>query len=145
MACLTTNHNRGKTYSSLKNGFPVSADAKDTLSLLIVKGTDRTIIYAGTRNGLFYCKEGDYQWSKIPFINNSIGDSGIIDLVKTDDRIIAFGSKSCYRLDESGETPVLKPVNIKIDVPSLTVAPLYRLLFHIHDGSFFGLPGRLFM
>lgn len=136
---------RGKTYSPLKNGYPTHAGGRDTYCLLIAKKVNNSIIYAGTRDGLYYCNEGDYLWKKARFIDEKTESSEIVDIVNTSNQILAFTRTSCYMLDENSGTPVLRPFTLIIDVPPSSKAPLYKLLFHIHDGSLFGLTGKLFI
>lgn len=58
--------------------------------------------------------------------------------------MLAFTERACYRLDRKKGTPVLRPFGLAIDAEPPEEAPLYRLLFRIHDGSVFGLAGKLF-
>ncbi|MBN1904056.1 MAG: PepSY domain-containing protein [Deltaproteobacteria bacterium] len=133
----------GRRYLCINNGLPLQSGKRDTNCLLTDKGHKETLIFAGTGDGLYFCEEGILKWQKASFIDKAPDDHGIIDLIKTSNGILAFTQHACYRIDNIDGKPVLKPLNIPIDFEPQEKAPLYKLLFKIHDGAFMGLAGRL--
>ena len=59
--------------------------------------------------------------------------------------IVAWTSNGCYALEGPETAPVLHPVPLTSGAPEKIRVPLTRLLLRLHDGSIFGLSGKLFV
>ena len=68
-----------------------------------------------------------------------------MDLVQRGNQILVWTSNGCYVLEGSGSAPVLNPVPLTSEASKKVNVPLTRLLLRLHDGSIFGLSGRLFV
>ncbi len=130
---------QGKSFAPLTAGFPAAAYEKDTFCLLLADHDGRETLFAGTRSGLFYLK-GE-QWHKIA--HPILKTTPIIDLLQVEQQILAFTDSAAFKAEFNGEAPVFTALALPRATGSSTRTPLFRWLRKVHDGSIFGLPGRL--
>ncbi|NPA25324.1 MAG: PepSY domain-containing protein [Deltaproteobacteria bacterium] len=130
---------QGKTFSPLRRGFPRTPYEQDTFSLLLARHAGQETLYAGTRAGLFRWQQNSWQ---------ALGDRffagrSVVDVIQVEDRVLAFTDSAAYqaRLDE--EPPVFRPLPLPRKEKRPPRVPLFRWLLKLHDGSLWGLPGRL--
>ncbi len=130
---------QGKSFTPLTAGFPQSAYDKDTFCLLLADYNGREILFAGTRAGLFYLQ--DEKWR--PVENPTLDNKPVIDLLQVDQQILAFTDSAAFKARIDNHAPVFTALPLPRADGSAEQTPLYRWLRKVHDGSIFGLPGRL--
>ncbi len=133
--------NQGKSFHPLNAGFPTNVYERDTLSLLLATNQQQETLYAGTKSGLFYFS--NERWQRVDHL--AFKDKAVVELLQIDNRILAFTDSSAYQADATAEPPVFTPLTLPRDLDSTPTVSLFRWLLKIHDGSIFGLPGRLFV
>ncbi|MEA3334145.1 MAG: PepSY-associated TM helix domain-containing protein [Pseudomonadota bacterium] len=72
-------------------------------------------------------------------------DQVVVDLLQVDNHILAFTKSAAYQADIDNGPPTFTSLTLPRDLNEVPTAPLFRWLLKIHDGSIFGLPGRLFV
>ena len=133
----------GKSFTQLENGFPVSPYDRDTRCLLLTDSGGSPNLYAGTRIGLYRYDFNLQRWQKAD--DGTLDNAEIVDLVRTDNRILVFTPFACFGLTMSEKNPVLRRMPLKSRAAPTLRAPLFRFLLKLHDGSVLGLPGKLFV
>jgi hypothetical protein len=132
--------NQGKNFTPLKNGFPTSAYEKDTFCILLAGHDDKETLLAGTRSGLFYQQESHWQ----PILHPVLSTQPVLDLIQVKQQILAFTDSAAF----TANIDTFPPKFTELSLPraqQTTTMPLFRWLRKIHDGSIFGLKGRLFV
>lgn len=133
----------GQTFTRLNRGFPASAYDQDTRCLLLVESGQGQQLYAGTRSGVFRYNFEKAEWMAVR--SATAPTLEIVDMVQTDDRILAFTPYACYAVSGSDTMPALAQVSLTTGSAPSDRAPLFRFLLKIHDGSVLGFPGKLFI
>ncbi len=133
----------GRSFEALTAGFPPSAYDRDTLCLLLTETAESHFLYAGTRSGLYRYDFKGTGWQAID--SDHLGNVEIVDLVQRGDQILAWTPNGCYALKGAETAPVLHAVSLTSYASANPCVPLTRLLLRLHDGSVFGLSGRLFV
>jgi len=128
----------GFAFTELNRGLPESFYMRDINTLLTVDHNGKRRLFAGGRGGLFFRDQDSDSWKAV----SGITDVEIVDLLLHGGRILAFGSHACYTAAVLQEDPVFEQRHIQIETAGQWV-PGYRLLFELHSGKLFGLPGRL--
>lgn len=128
----------GLAFEEINAGLPESFYLRDTNTLLAVEFQGHRRLYAGGRSGLFYRDHDAEVWSAV----KSVAGVEIVDLIFTKGQILAFSPHDCYRASVSQEKPLFEQVTVPVESEGQWV-PGYRLLFELHSGKLFGLPGRL--
>ncbi|MEA1923732.1 MAG: PepSY-associated TM helix domain-containing protein [Pseudomonadota bacterium] len=133
--------NQGKNFKPLVTGFPTAVYERDTFSLLLATDKEQETLYAGTKSGLFFRQ--NESWHKVdhPVLKEQV----VVDLLQIDNRILAFTRSAAYQADIDNGPPIFTPLTLPRDLNEAPTVPLFRWLLKIHDGSIFGLPGRLFV
>ncbi len=132
---------QGLHFEPLGRGFPDSAYNRDTLSLHYDPADRR--LFAGTRSGLYSYNFDEATW--IPIARESIGRQDIVDLVQVGNRLLAVTRDAVFSAESSSETVQFKEETLHFDQNSRPdKVSLPRFLLKLHDGSLFGLVGRLF-
>ncbi len=132
---------QGKSFKPLAPGFPTAAYDQDTYSLLLAAGQDQETLYAGTKSGLFYWQEESWHRIDHPVLKAK----AVVDLLQIGNRILAFTDSNAYQAVIHNGPPVFTPLALSRDQSQDPVVPLFRWLLKIHDGSIFGLWGRIFV
>jgi hypothetical protein len=130
---------QGKSFIPLTSGFPTSAYGKDTFSLLLADHDGRETLFAGTRSGLFYLQKE--QWLQVA--HPILGRKPIIDLLQVKQHLLAFTDSAAFKAEIDGNAPVFTALPLPRTSSASPQTPLFRWLRKVHDGSIFGLPGRL--
>ena len=133
----------GRSFAALTVGFPLSAYDRDTFCLLLTETPQASFLYAGTRSGLYRYDFKGTGWQAID--HDHFGNVEIVDLVQRGNQILAWTSNGCYALEGPDTSPMLHPVPLTSGTPEKNRVPLTRLLLRLHDGSIFGLSGKLFV
>ena len=128
----------GLAFSELNTGFPESFYLRDINTLLAVQHNGHLRLFAGGRSGLYFRDQTSDSWNAV----QSLADGEIVDLLNHEGRIMAFSPHGCYSAAVSQEKPVFKQLSMQIETAGQWV-PGYRILFELHSGKLFGLPGRL--
>ncbi len=132
--------NRGKNFTRLADGFPAAAYEKDTFCLLLADYDKQETLFAGTRSGLFYLENQDWQRVKHPIL----GSRPVVDLVQVENRILAFTDSAAFTANADNYPPNFTALKLPRRRDNARL-PLFRWLRKIHDGSIFGFTGRLFV
>ncbi len=125
-------------FQDMNKGLPESFYLRDIGCLLVVERGGETQLFAGGRGGLFFRKHKGQSWQRVA----TVGEDEIVDVVQFGDRILAFSAHRGFSAPVSPGLPVFKEVPLQIDTVNKRI-PGYRLLFELHSGKLFGLPGRL--
>ncbi len=133
----------GRSFMPLTNGFPPSSYDMDARCLLLDESGGPPHLYAGTRIGLYRYDFNRKWWQKID--DGILRTVEVVDLVRTDDQILVFTPFACYGLNRLKGDPVLRRMPLKSGIIPNPRIPLFRFLLKLHDGSIFGLPGKLFV
>jgi len=128
----------GHAFKEMNTGLPESFYLRDVNTLLAVNYKGNQRLFAGGRSGLFYRDQTSVSWLPV----NGVLDTEIVDLLSVNGQIMAFGPYSCYTAPVLQEMPDFSQVPVQINSKGQWV-PAYRLLFELHSGKLFGLPGRL--
>ena len=128
----------GLAFTELNKGFPESFYSRDVNTLLDVEHNGSRRLFAGGRSGLFFRDQGADSWKAV----KGITGTEIVDLLRHNGQIMAFSPHACYTAALSQENPDFVQQLMQIDTAGQWV-PGYRLLFELHSGKLFGLPGRL--
>jgi hypothetical protein len=133
----------GRSFVELTVGFPPSAYDRDTFCLLLTGTPQASSLYAGTRSGLYRYDFERAGWQAID--RRHFGNVEIVDLVQRGNQILVWTSNGCYALEGPETVTVLHPVPLTSGGGEKLRVPLTRLLLRLHDGSIFGLSGKLFV
>ncbi len=133
--------NAGRSFSPMNSGLPESVYLRDTNCLLLVENHNPTTLYAGTRDGLYYCHPDLDNWR--PVANPNLHFDKIIDLLQTSEQILAFTETGCFTTPLSVPLPDFQARDLTGPNGFKPRAPLFRFLLKLHDGSLFGTPGQL--
>ncbi|MEA1922902.1 MAG: PepSY-associated TM helix domain-containing protein [Pseudomonadota bacterium] len=133
--------NAGRNFTPMSSGLPASAYLRDTNCLLLVENHNPIRLYAGTRNGLYYCSPDLARWQAVQ--NPELQKTEIIDLLKTDQEIFVFTKTDCFVAPLSEQSPVFGARELKTPPGFKPRAPFFRFMLKLHDGSLFGLTGRM--
>lgn len=128
----------GHAFKEMNAGLPESFYLRNINTILATEHKGTLRLFAGGRSGLFYRDQGTESWQTV----TSVADVEIVDLLITDGQIMAFGSYECYTAPVLQKNPVFESLAVQIDTKGQWV-PGYRILFELHSGKLFGLPGRL--
>ena len=134
---------RGRTFSPMKTGYPSSAFDRETNSLLLVNSGEKRHLFAGNRAGLFSWDFEDEIWTKI-FPQGS-GRVEVRDILSAAGEVLVFTEEGCIRLEDAGQSYAAVPMPLKFKTRSLERMSMIKFMLRIHDGSIFGIPGKLFV
>lgn len=126
------------SFRAINEGLPESYYLLDTNCLLAPEYNDKHRLFAGGRSGLYFRDQNAGEWQFVA----SAGSQEIVDLVLDGGRILAFTAHGCFAAPVAQNPPVFKQISLVV-VTSGKRVPGYRLLFELHSGKLFGLPGRL--
>lgn len=132
---------QGKNFKHLAPGFPTAAFEQDTYSLLLAADENQETLYAGTKSGLFYWQKGSWHRVQHPVLK----EKAVVDLLQIDNRILAFTDSRAYQAVIHNGAPIFTPLTLPRERIHDPVVPFFRWLLKIHDGSIFGLWGRIFV
>lgn len=128
----------GSSFRAINEGLSESFYLRDTNCLLALEYNDQHRLFAGGRGGLYFRDQNAGKWQFVA----SIGNQNVVDLVRDGGRILAFTAHGCFAAPVAQNPPVFKQLSLAMDTSGKRV-PGYRLLFELHSGKLFGLPGRL--
>ncbi|MBN2706503.1 MAG: PepSY domain-containing protein [Deltaproteobacteria bacterium] len=133
----------GRQFRKLERGFPVSAYLQDSGCLLLVEEGSETRLFAGTRSGLYYCdpNAADPQWESVA--EKGLRGEQVVSLLQVKNRIFAFTSSCCYAAKVTAASPQFSRHELAPPAVCESRISCFLFLLTLHDGSLFGLPGRL--
>ncbi len=130
----------GSAFQAINRGLPESFYLRDTNCLLATEYNGQQRLFAGGRSGLYFRGQHTGEWQFV----SSVGTENVVDLLRDGDRILAFTAHACFAAPVGQDNPVFSQVDLAMDTKDKRV-PAFRLLFELHSGKLFGLPGRLFI
>ncbi len=122
----------------MDNGFPSSLYYRKTNDIYLFEGNP-SYLYAATDGGLYICNISDGRWHKIPLPNTPVR---VVKIIRVKDRLIAFTPSHAYSAEISGKINSFSLYPLP-RISSANSLSFVRLFFDLHDGSVWGLPGRL--
>jgi hypothetical protein len=128
----------GKTFQPLTKGFPTSHYYRKTNSVFLWE-QEQSLLLAGTNGGLYACNPETEKWRKIPLQERI---EPVKKIIRIKNSLVVFSDSRAY-------ASPLPPHEIHFHLLPLTRAEnvqqvtLVRLFFDLHDGSVWGLGGRL--
>lgn len=137
------------TWQDFNAGLPESIDERNIRH--IVKSKDGSLWCAALRDVYRY-DEGKTSWKKVVLPDN---EERIMDVTLSKDsmQVIALTRSCVYTIASSGENGVVgdAPQNQCVTKKHLLKSPLgyepkttlFKVVWHLHSGEFFGLPGKL--
>lgn len=120
----------------MKGDFPKAAWKKRT-NHLIYNSTSNQLI-AATNGGIFRCPIKSGFWEKINLPENS-GPVKKILLIR--DKYVVVTTSALFISNNSTATSFIKKIPLKEQ--SSEKVPLFRVFLKLHDGSIWGLPGKI--
>jgi len=129
----------GESFAALNGGLPAAVFLRDTTSLAVVNRPDGARLFAGTRGGLFFRDAADDRWSRV---SAPAAHESIVDLAAAGDTVYAFTKHRVFAASPTPGDPVFVRTTLALDSAGRHV-PGFNLLFIMHHGELFGLPGRL--
>jgi hypothetical protein len=131
----------GGVPTDFNEGLPTSYYRRDVRALLLLE-RENTLL-AGTRGGLYRRRLGPpgETWRKVELPENGQGAVSVVALVAVPDGVVALTRSNLYR----AATPTLefKEVALSRTDDDEREESLFRLIFEVHGGGAWGLPGRL--
>lgn len=128
----------GKTFSAYNDGLPESGYYRKTADIFIREG-DKTVIYAGTKKGLYQRELHDKQWTQIPL---PVENAEIKKILFFKNKLHVFSTSNVFSADFPAETLIFKHQPLNRDEPLKKIS-LVDLFFELHSGAIWGLPGKL--
>ena len=137
---LAHNETDGINFEALDGGYPTAAYNKNTSSVIEVPGANGQILMlAAARSDVLVFSPDTQRWQSTEFPHNT---GTIKKLLYHDHTTYAVTEKGIYASSE----PFIKASweVLPIELPGdFKTVPLFRFLFKLHDGSLFGLVGKL--
>ncbi|MFU8858063.1 MAG: PepSY domain-containing protein [Deferrisomatales bacterium] len=123
-------------------GFERSVYYRDTRAVLRVDGSQPYLL-AGTRGGLWGRPAAGGPWRPVPLAPGN-GRETVVDLLEADGALLAVTRDRVYRGDTAWPPAFVDATPARAADPERRL-PLFRLIFELHSGGVWGLPGRLAM
>ena len=128
----------GGSFTSLNRGLPEEPFYRRTASLLLVEG-DPAILLAGTGAGLFRYDDAEKQWFRVELGET---DEPIRRVLKAGNQVVVFTSSRAWVAGPVGTDLAFREARLDRNEKAPRI-PLVKLLFDLHGGRIWGLPGRL--
>ncbi|HID22760.1 MAG TPA: PepSY domain-containing protein [Planctomycetaceae bacterium] len=133
----------GVTFQSMASGYPRSRAERRTNHILLLEDVAPARLLAATRNGLYACSLEDEAWQRVPL---GEGVENVRKILRIEDRVVVFTDSHAYE-----STPVtgagslsFRPVHLARKRSGQEEGiRLVKLMFGLHSGEIWGLPGRL--
>ena len=128
----------GKSFQRYESGFEKDPYYKKTQNLFLVE-SGRPCLFAATDGGLYVNDLANKIWRKLKL---SEEHEAVRKILKIENKLYIFSESNVY--GASGLFPDIqfKKLNWTRNEPERRVT-LIDLFFHLHDGRFWGLPGKL--
>jgi len=133
----------GQHFSKLERNFPQSSYLQESYCLLLDPARPQgqpAYLLAGTRTGLYRYDFKSQGWSQLHLAHEPLT---IVDLVATDQHILALSTQHCFRSLATQPTLGFTPIELTFaETAATTHTALHHLLLRLHDGTLFGQIGR---
>ncbi len=130
--------NGGHTFRSMQTGLPESRYYRKTNHILLIEERS-PILLAGTDGGLYVYNFNKNRWQAIHFGEEK---ERVVKILKVKERILVFTPSHAYSADFYTEKLDFQKVSLQRNSTQNDVT-LVRLFFDVHDGSAWGLVGKL--
>ncbi|MEN6496735.1 MAG: PepSY-associated TM helix domain-containing protein [Thermoguttaceae bacterium] len=133
----------GITFRPMASYYPRSRAERRTNHLLLLEDNGPARLLAATRNGLFACLLADEAWRQV-----AVGEGleEVRKILRVEDRLVVFTDSRAYEsvLDTNLRFRPVRLTHAEIREKSESEGiSLVKLMFALHGGDIWGLPGRL--
>lgn len=133
----------GITFQPMPSGYPASRAYRRTNHILLLEDERPARLLAATRNGLYACSLETWDWQRV-----ALGDGveNVRKILRVDDRLVVFTDSHAYESPVGASPGALKfqPVQLaRTESGEEKGIRLVTLMFALHGGEIWGLPGRL--
>lgn len=135
----------GITFQPMTSGYPASRADRRTNHLLMLEGDAPTRLLAATRRGLHVCTLDNERWAPVALGQEA---EDVRKVLLVGDQLIAFTASHAYVSAAGGELEFQPAALVRAggnDQQASAALPLVKLVFALHSGEIWGLPGRLLM
>lgn len=126
-----------KTFRKMENGFPSAPYLYKTNDIFMLKNER---LFAATDGGLYSCSIKDEQWKQIELGNES---AAVRKILQVKGKIVVFTSSYAFVSQIENDDFNFQKVQLATTDSEERKFSLFSLIFHIHSGEIWGLPGRL--
>ena len=133
----------GVTFEPMASGYPCSRADRRTNHLLLLEDDSSARLFAATRNGLFACSLQDEAWRRVTL---SEAAEEVLKILRVEDRLVVLTDSGAYEssLGTGPSAFTFRPVHLdRNESGEKEEIPLVMLMFALHGGEIWGLPGRL--
>lgn len=136
----------GVRFEPMDVGYPSARAKRRTNHLHLMEDGDRSLLLAGTHDGLFGCSLTDETWRHVPLGRDA---EEIRKILEIEDRIVVFSQSNAYQspaAETIGDLSFQRVHLQRTKGPATSDTDgisLVRLMFALHGGEIWGLPGRL--
>ncbi len=136
----------GVSFEPMDQGYPDSRAYRRTNHILLHESADGDLLLAGTRNGLFGCSLADERWHPIAL---GSGLEEVRKILPIEDRVFVFTDSHAYESSAAASVDDLAFRHAHLTRTEGDAArasdriSMVRLMFALHGGELWGLPGRL--
>ncbi|MFZ0390276.1 MAG: PepSY-associated TM helix domain-containing protein [Calditrichia bacterium] len=128
----------GAHFSSLMAGLPLTRFYRKTNDLFLQEGS-KAQLYAAMDGGLFVYNLDSGKWRQIKLGG---GREKVVKIIRVKNRLLVFSDSHLYRSAADSLKLKFTRVDPERNARQTTIS-MVRLFFDVHDGSIWGLPGRL--
>lgn len=125
---------KGKSFKQLKKGYPESAMGRRTNDILLAD----TLLFAASETGLFVLNINENKWKKI----NLETSDPVKKVLLVSDKLYVFSSSHVFIGNIDYKNSKFEKMTLEADMGDEKIS-LFSLMFDLHSGEIFGLPGRL--
>lgn len=130
----------GYSFENLvKNGFPESPFNRKTYSLYLHETETGKVLLACTNRGLYLYDLGKDKWDKPEYETNN---ERAVKVLKRDNKLFLFTRSTLFVSDLNIKNLNFEKKKMFREAGEEKIS-LIKLFFHLHDGSVWGLPGKL--
>lgn len=136
----------GVSFKTMDSGYPPSRALRRTNHILLLEDENAAHLYAATRGGLYVTSVVNSAWRRIPL---APGDDHVRKILHIDKRLVVFTTSNVYETDvvngrDETHFTLIDPNRIHGGTGGFADGvSLVRLMFALHSGGIWGLPGRL--
>jgi hypothetical protein len=136
----------GVTFQPMASGYPRSRAYRRTNHVLLLEDVAPAQLLAGTRNGLYACSLEEGEWRQVAL---GEGTEHVRKILRVEERIVVVTDSLAYEssLPTSAGTLQFRPVHLARaesgEDGQEEGIRLVTLMFALHGGEVWGLPGRL--
>ncbi|MDO3380322.1 PepSY-associated TM helix domain-containing protein [Geoalkalibacter halelectricus] len=137
----------GVTFEPMASGYPRSRALRRTNHIVLLEEEEAPArLLAATRGGLFVASVDDAEWRRIPL---APGDEHVRKILRIGERLVVFTNSNAYEAygEAGGDLPhftLVDPDRLHGGEGGTTEGvSLVRLMFALHSGAVWGMPGRL--